>query len=234
MSNTRFINILGFNKLSDSNLVRCLALGGAVGLLGWELADFQSAQLRRLRETVLSRSTNTEGAHEAIKKLDRWWNFGGTQSLIRIAIADKEFLDDRQEFAIQAIAARHSAEINARIASLLVPHVGLSRREAASTALENNVCNDKCAQLILHYLERVWSGTARGDDVTLAAIDLTSSPDDQIEKEHAQMISQLCHTLRINPTSTLRVLHDTYGLGSSTPSSFSLRVLGATELNPTP
>jgi hypothetical protein len=50
------------------------------------------------------------------------------------------------------------------------------------------------------------------------------------EKEEAQIVEQLNHTLANNSRSTLSVLHDTYGLASPVPSGFSLYLLQSVHL----
>jgi hypothetical protein len=120
--------------------------------------------------------------------------------------------------------ARHDSCVIKQIAILLQPSVGLARREAVATALANAVCNEDCARITLHYLERRWTGEGIHEDITNIASHFDSVA---IEKEQSHVAEQLNKTLAANDQSTLTVLRNTYGLGSPVPSAFSLNVVTA-------
>jgi hypothetical protein len=196
-------------------------------LVAWLLLGayvlYRHSEIERLAEIALS-PLSGKASYSAIGQLSTYRGSWATDSLLRIATADRGFIDDRQELAIQAIAVRGDAAALAQLAKLLQPSIGLAMREAVAKALVENVCNEECAQSILHYLERYWSGQAKNEDITLLAM---QSDDPEIDREEASVAEDLGKVLTRNDRATLTVLDRIYGLGSPAPSAFSLHVVGS-------
>lgn len=194
----------------------------AVWLLAGAYIVYRHFAIERLEKLALSPASGTASAGAAIKKLSAYRGSWPTDSLLSIATADREFIDDRQDLAIHAVAIRGNAVAIAQLSELLQPSNGLARREAVAKALVENVCNGQCVQSILHYLERYWSGQGEKEDITLLAM---HSDDPEIDKEEASVAEDLGKVLTRNERTTLDVLDRIYGLGSPAPSAFSLHVV---------
>jgi hypothetical protein len=208
--------------------MKLLALVVGSYLTVMEYSNYRHAQLTKLYSTAVSWSSYTIAAESAVRKLNAYRGAKPTDLLVKLATGGRDFLDDRQELAIQLLVARGDANVTKRVAVLLQPSVGLARREAVATALQNAICNDECTRLVLHYLERRWSGFGIREDITNVAAHFDVGP--EIEREQTQVVEELGHTLAISPHSTLFVLRDTYGLGSPVPSGFSLYILQSVHL----
>jgi hypothetical protein len=199
----------------------------AAWLLAGAYILYRYSEIGRLTKIALSPLSDTASADSAISQLSAYRGFWATDSLLRIATADREFIDDRQDLAIQAIAVRANPVALAQLATLLQPSNGLARREAVAKALVENACNELCAQSILHYLERYWCGQGKNEDITLLAM---HSNDGEIEKEEASVADNLGKILTRNDKATLAVLDRIYGLGSPAPSAFSLHIVESLHL----
>ena len=191
----------------------------------WLLAGtyvlYRYFEIERLEKLALS-PLSGKASYEAITRIGTYRGSWAADSLLRIATTDREFIDDRQELAIQAVALRGNPVALAQLAELLQPSNGLARRAAVAKALVENVCSEQCAQSILHYLERYWSGQGEKEDITLLAM---HSKDAEIEKEEATVAEDLGKVLTRNDRATLTVLDRIYGLGSPAPSAFSLYIV---------
>jgi hypothetical protein len=203
--------------------MKVLALLVGSYLTAMEISNYRHSQLAKLYSTSVSYSSETSAAESAVRKLNSYRGSEPKDLLVKIATGEREFHDDRQEIAIQLLMVRGNTDVTRRIAVLLQPSVGLSRRQAVATALENAVCEEECTRFVLHYLERRWSGSGIREDFTNAVFGGDVSP--TIEREQARVVEQLDHTLSINVRSTLSILRNTYGLGSPVPSGFSLYLL---------
>jgi hypothetical protein len=209
--------------LKISLKMRLLALVLGSYLTAMEFSNYRHSQLAQLYSTAVSRSSDSLAAESAVRQLNSYRGSEPKDLLVKIATADRDFLDHRQDLAIELLLAHGDPNLTKRVAILLQPSVGLARREAVATALQNAICNEKCTRFVLHYLERRWSGYGIREDITIVAAHGDIGPAN--EREEAQVVEQLDHTLAINSRSTLSVQHDTYGLGSPVPSGFSLYVL---------
>jgi hypothetical protein len=189
---------------------------------------FRASQMLRLFETAISPSSVTADADEAIKKLDAYHGKRATDLLVRIAIADREFVDDRQDLAIRLTGEKNDPSALATLASLLQPHIELGRREAVAKALQKSICTTECVLSILHYEERLWC--CHSDQESVLALISDQSTRSYIEKEHGEMLALLDTALVRNGPSTVQVLRDVYGLGSPSPSPFALHVVASLHL----
>jgi hypothetical protein len=208
--------------------MKLLALVVGSYLTVMEYSDYRRSQLRQLYSTAVSWSSDSLAAESAVRKLNSYRGSAPQDLLVKIATADRDFLDQRQDLAIQLLIAHGDPNLTKRIVRLLQPSVGLARREAIATALQNASCDEECTRFVLHYLERRWSGYGIREDITIVAAHGDIGPAN--EKEEAQIVEQLNHTLANNSRSTLSVLRDTYGLASPVPSGFSLYPLQSVHL----
>jgi hypothetical protein len=213
--------------LMISRRTKILALVLGSFLTAAEYWNYRSSQMMRLYSTSVSPSATGPVAESAIRQLNGYVGSQPKDLLVKIATADRDFIDGRQDFAIHLLIARRDTNLTRRIAVLLQPSIGLARREAVAAALQNAVCDDGCTRFILHYLERRWAGYGISEDITSVGVHFDSPA---IEKEQSQVVAQLNRTLATNPQSTLAVLRDTYGLGSPAPSAFSVYVLTTVRL----
>jgi hypothetical protein len=163
-----------------------------------------------------------------VAKLDSYHGKRASDLLVRIAMADREFVDDRQDLAIRMIAERDDPEALTALTGLLQPHVELARREAVARALQKGICANECVRSILHYEERLWC--CHLDKESVLALINDQSTRSQIEKEHDEMLALLDAALVRNGSATVQVLRDVYGLGSPDPSPFTLHVIESLHL----
>jgi len=204
-----------------SGHVKSLIAVFTVSLLVGTHVLYKRSEIARLEKIALSPSADTATAKSAVDKLRTFYGSNATDSLLRVATADREFIDGRQDLAIEALATRANPEEIAQLAQLLQPSVGLARREAVTAALKESVCNELCVQSILHYFERYWTKQAQNEDITL----LLSGSDPEIQKEEASMAEALGKVLVRNGKATTAVLRGIYGLGGPAPSAFSLHIV---------
>jgi hypothetical protein len=176
----------------------------------------------RLHKIALSPASSTELANSSVRKLSSYRGLRAIEFLLQIATADREFIDGRQELAIQEIARRPDSDATHRLAMLLQPFNGLARREAVASALEQNACDENCIQSVLHYLERYWCGLGKWEDIPSVG---GESGYAELKKEQEQLAERLRKVLAKNQKATLQVLHVIYGLGSPQPSAFSLHIV---------
>jgi hypothetical protein len=209
--------------LKISLRMKLLALVAGSYLTAMEISNYRHSQLAKLYSTAVSWSSDTFAADSAVRKLNSYRGSEPKDLLVKVATGDRDFLDDRQYLAIQLLIAHGDPNLTKRVAILLQPSVGLARREAVAKALQNAICDKECARFVLHYLERRWTGFGIQEDITIVAAHGDIGPAN--EKEEAQVVEQLNHTLANKSRSTLSVLHDTYGLASPVPSGFCLYLL---------
>lgn len=112
--------------------------------------------MSQLSEIAMSPTSVTAAADEAVTKLNAYHGKRATNLLLRLALTEREFIDDRQERAIRLIAERNDAEALTSLATLLQPHITMARREAVANALQGRTCATECVRSILHYEERLW------------------------------------------------------------------------------
>ena len=193
-----------------------------------EYWNHRMVELEHLYSTSISPSSERPTAEAAVRKLNTYAGSEPKKFLLKLATADRDFLDNRQDLAIRLLMTRGDPSLTIRLVALLQPSVGLARRESVAEALQNTTCDIECTRFVLHYIERRWSANAIREDITNAVVHFEIDP--KIEKEQLQVVQQLEKTLAINAQSTIHVLRDTYGLGSPVPSSFSLEVLNSVHL----
>jgi hypothetical protein len=183
---------------------------------------YRQTQMDHLQKTALSPSSSTEMADSAITKLGQFRGSRAVDLLVQIAIADREFIDNRQELAIQEVAGRADPSAIRRLSMLLQPFNGLARREAVALALERNTCDEECDQYILHYLERYWCGLGKWEDTPSIGGEEGYA---EMKKAQVALADRLHKVLAKNQKSTLHVLRVIYGLGSPQPSTFALEMV---------
>jgi hypothetical protein len=189
---------------------------------------FRASRIQRFFEIAISPSTVTATADEALAKLNSYHGKRASDLLVRIALADRDFVDDRQDLAIGMIADRDDAGALSSLADLLQPHIELARREDVAKALQKGICTTECVRSILQYEERLWCCPSSQESVLVLIHD--QSTRSKIEKEHGEMLALLDAALVRNGPSTVRVLRDVYGLGSPSPSPFALHVIASLHL----
>jgi hypothetical protein len=197
-------------------------------LAATEYWRYRHSQMESLHSTAISSLSEAPAAELAIRKVNTYAGSGATDLLLKIATADRDFVDGRQDIAIRLLIQRREPKRTSRVATLLQPSVGLARREVVATELQNAVCDNDCTRYVLHCLERGWAGFGIREDITDVAAHFDVGP--IIENEQADVGKHLYQTLKMNYQSTLSVLRDTYGLGSPVPSAFSLSVLSSIRL----
>lgn len=191
-------------------------------LTAMEYWNYRRDEIMKLYSTAVSPSSDQAVAESAIRKLNAYIGSEPKDLLLKIATRDRDFLDDRQDFAINLLISRHDVNLTKRIAALLQPSIGLARREGVATALQNTACDAECMRFVLHYLERRWAGYGIREDFTNVAVHFDSPA---IENEQSHVVEEMNRILAKNPESTLSVLRDTYGVGSPVPSAYSLYIL---------
>jgi hypothetical protein len=202
-------------------IAQWLAIPVGIGLMVMQYVDHRSAVISRLFATASSPSSSPDIAKAAIKKLNTYSGSKPKKLLIQLAVADRDYLDERQDFTIQLLVTQNDPDTNEQMARLLQPFIGLARREVVTKALVGSVCNQACIRTVLHYLEHRWTGQSTREDIS--EVLAHESPD--IKKELNQVDTDLNKVLTENKDSTVAVLHDTYGLGSPMPSSFALHIV---------
>ncbi len=182
-------------------------------------------QMVHLYELAISPDSRT--AKRAIRTLGRYRGMEATDLLSKVAISPQGFIDTRQVVAIESISGRNDASALAVLSGLLQPHFDLARRAAVAAALARNPCPE-CVTNILHYEERLTCGTEVKEEATIGDTDDAVTRD--LMAIHDHLVEDLNRALLLNSRSTLRVLSDTYGLGSSVPSAFALQVVRSLHL----
>jgi hypothetical protein len=143
-------------KISPKMKLLALVVGSYLTVM--EYSDYRHSQLRQLYSTAVSWSSDSLAAESAVRKLNSYRWSAPQDLLVKIATADRDFLDQRQDLAIQLLIAHGDPNLTKRVVRLLQPSVGLARREAVATALQNAICNEECTRFVLHSLKRRWSG----------------------------------------------------------------------------
>jgi hypothetical protein len=184
--------------------------------------------MQRFFEVAISPTTVTVTADEALTKLNSYHGKHASDLLVRIALADRDFVDDQQEIAIRMIAERDDPNALASLTDLLQPHIELARREAVAKALQKGICTTECVRSVLHYEERLWCCHIAKESVLALVSDQYVRS--RIEKDHDEMLALLDAALIRNGPSTVQVLRDVYGLGSPDPSPFTLHVIESLHL----
>lgn len=198
-----------------------LAVPVGLGLMAMQYLDHRNAEMSRLYSTSSSPASSPNAAKAAIKALNAYSAGNSTKLLIQLATADRDYLDDRQDFTIQLLVSKNDPETTEQLARLLQPSIGLARREAVTKALVESACDQVCVRVVLQYLERRWTGQSAHEDISQVLA--YNSPD--IVKELNQVDTGLGKVLAGNEDSTVAVLHDTYGLGSPIPDSFAIHIV---------
>jgi len=173
----------------------------------------------------------TVEAQAAVKKLGTYRGDRTTVMLLNIALGRTSFpWADVQREAMNALAARRDPKISASLANLLQPHVISATRLAAADALQTLPCSGECIMSILHYLERVWQGEPNIEDRTTFPPGLDEGVKADLAKDQEVLYQKLYVVLRREARSTIEALCLVYGLGTDTPSRFSLTLLSRMKL----
>jgi hypothetical protein len=209
---------------------RVLAIVGVVvSTAGYGLFRYRDQRIDRLYAQATGVPPGVRSAADpqaAAKELGTYKGSKSEQMLVNIALGRTVFAQPGvQREAMSALASRHDPSISSALAMVLQPHYALPTRQAAAETLQTTACSTECFRTILHYLERVWQGEPNYEDRTRFPAGLDEGVKADLAKDQQALYETLCSVLKREGQSTLRVLAQVYGLGTSTPSKFSLAVV---------
>jgi hypothetical protein len=201
---------------------------------GYGLYRYREQQMDKLYAAAAGLPPAFHGtveAEAAVKKLGTYRGDRSTVMLLNIALGRTSFpWPDIQRAAMNALAARRDPKISVSLASLLQPHLTATTRLAVADALQTLPCSGECIASILHYLERVWRGEPNYEERTTFPPGLNEGVKADLAKDQEALCQKLYVVLRREARSTIEALCLVYGLGTSTPSRFSLTLLSRVKL----
>jgi hypothetical protein len=180
----------------------------------------QGSSTEKLLKSALDDGVDSRERVAIVRKLVSIPGDDTERALLQIAFAEKLFDSVRTE-AVAGLKSRPSERVSETLARLLQPHSSLSLRMAVADYLKNSSCMLDCVSSVLHYQERMWRGEKGSEDLLA-----TESTPGTHSAEQAKLTSDLTSVLVSNRAASLRVLSQTYGLGSKFPSLFAIETVG--------
>lgn len=217
-------------ETKKQNRKKLLMLGGillAIAAAAFLYDKYRSGVMARLYAEAAGYPGYYRGSVEsqaAVRTLSTYRGQRSTTMLLDIALRQNPLAPEAQTEAIKALSWRKDPKIAVTLASLLQPQEGLDTRQVAAAALLNLPCNRECVALVLHYLERIWSGEPNFEDRWISAPGNEAEHANYRPRQQA-VYDDLYSILRREKKETFTALVNVYGLGSVVTSTFALDLM---------
>ena len=186
---------------------------------------------RAMNALFAEAAAGTSDSPEAVRKLGQYRGARSTELLLGIAMGyTNSLLPSAQCDAIKVLGSRADPKVAEHLARLLQPNSTLPVREAVADSLKSLPCNYNCMASVMHYLERISRGELNSEDQGPADPSIDQDVGSKLANEQQALYQTLYEILRSKPSTTLRVLIDTYGVGTSMPSTFALTLATSANL----